>query len=226
MSQQQLEVASPTGSQNQNSLDSDQDQAGTRETVEDTVDSKSVRSLTKRAVSSSKTSSSDNDSHDGLPDNTVNQKETKLETKLDSVALSNDVGDQFEQIIENEVISPISEARTPLSKRFSHTSNLDNVSLDDEAPSKEEEATKAQEKAQSKTLSLNSLTSALPTMPWSPSNEAIAKGAGTTEPPSSATWSQPAPPPLRPRLRERLAVRFLGYLDPHRARRRIPPTTD
>lgn len=89
-------------------------------------------------MSSSKTSSSDNDSHDGLPDNTVNQKETKLETKLDSVALSNDVGDQFEQIIENEVISPISEARTPLSKRFSHTSNLDNVSLDDEAPSKEE----------------------------------------------------------------------------------------
>ncbi|CAH0001722.1 unnamed protein product [Clonostachys byssicola] len=224
MSQQQLEVTSPTGAQNQNSLDSDQDQTGTRETVEDTVDSKSVRSLTKRTVSSSKTSSSDNDSHDGLPDNTANQKETKLETKLDSVDLSNNGGDEFEQIIENGIISPISEARTPLSKRFSHTSNLDNVSLDDEAPSKEEEeAAKAQEKAPSKTLSLNSLTSALPTMPWSPSNEAIAKGAGTTEPPSSATWSQPAPPPPPPPPTRKISSPFSWLSRSSSSKEKDPP---
>ncbi|KAL1877593.1 hypothetical protein VTK73DRAFT_8502 [Phialemonium thermophilum] len=144
------------------------------ENFEDAVDASSIRSLTKRNPSATQqqlNEKTESDVEDGSPKSTV-QDEKASETDADQQRRS--------------------------SKRLSSASasSLDNVNLDDD-PSASQKEEKAQSgKEASKTISLSSITSALPSMPWSPppANDPAFR-ANRTSPPISA--SAPPPPPPR-----------------------------
>ncbi|OAA79242.1 GTPase activating protein (Gyp5) [Akanthomyces lecanii RCEF 1005] len=169
----------------------------------DAVDSVSVRSLTKRAVSASRAPASEE------------------QHQPPSTETAHEHAQQAEPETTEEADAKSHRDSSPLSKRLSNTSNLDNVNLDDEAPPSADGTTNclprhgAQQanrppagKVQApteieqppKTLSLSSITSALPSMPWSPpagTSPAKSPGASstaTTAPLPTTTVSQPPPP--------------------------------
>lgn len=170
----------------------------------DAVDAVSVRSLTNRAVSASRAAASEE------------------QHQIPSTETENKHSQQAEPETAEEADAQLHRDSSPLSKRLSNTSNLDNVNLDDEAsPSaggtiiqllprhgvqqanrlhagKVHAPTEVEQPP--KTLSLSSITSALPSMPWSPpAGTSPAKSPGapfttTTTPLPTATVSQPPPP--------------------------------
>lgn len=169
----------------------------------DAPDTVSVRSLTKRSVSTSKPPPADQDDHAETTEAThQHAPEPDAEPAEDADAKSH-------------------RDSSPLSRRLSTTSNLDNVNLDDEAapaadgtyavsPQTDNAASADSSTADSKdasdadappkTLSLSSITSALPNMPWSPpagTSPAKSPGASstaTTAPPTTAASTAPPPP--------------------------------
>ncbi|EJP65648.1 TBC domain-containing protein [Beauveria bassiana ARSEF 2860] len=149
----------------------------------DAVDSVSVRSLTKRAVSSSRPPAPEEPHEAQTTDSTPDHaQEPEPEAALESDVKSH-------------------RDSSPLPRRLSTTSDLDNVNLDDEtAPSADEEPKATEDEKPAKTLSLGSITSALPSMPWSPSagtSPAKSPGASSiaaTAPPPTTTATQPPPP--------------------------------
>ena len=86
--------------------------------IEDAVDAVSVRSLTKRSASASKSPHP--------PD--AEQQDTKSD--------ADDTGDVRRDSSGTDSKSQPRRSSSPISKRISHDSNLDNVDLDDEAPAK------------------------------------------------------------------------------------------
>ncbi|PHH83329.1 hypothetical protein CDD82_2081 [Ophiocordyceps australis] len=156
--------------------------AAEHDTFEDALDNASVRSLTKRTLSTSKSTSPVADSHDAT------ERASTPSGKAD-VAES----------VELEAKRKSRRTSSPLSTRISNSSNLDNVNLDDNSSTKSQEHQNPVGKDQAnKSLSLNSITSALPSMPWSPATDSSAKSPGTstntTVPQPSVTASHPQPP--------------------------------
>ncbi|TQV98006.1 hypothetical protein V2A60_006294 [Cordyceps javanica] len=154
----------------------------------DNVDSVSVRSLTKRTASTSKVPA---------PEEPTPEEQTEQST--------HNHARQTELEAAQETDTKSHRESSPLSRRLSTTSNLDNVNLDDEAaPSADARSKVSTESEQPpKTLSLSSITSALPSLPWSPpggTSPAKSPGASsttTTATPSSAVPTQAPPPPTR-----------------------------
>ncbi|PHH66428.1 hypothetical protein CDD81_7483 [Ophiocordyceps australis] len=156
--------------------------AAEHDTFEDALDNASVRSLTKRTVSASKSTSPVADSDD------IAERASTPSGK-DDVAESVDLGAKRKS----------RRTSSPLSARISNSSNLDNVNLDDDSSTKPREPQNSVDRDQAtKTLSLNSITSALPSMPWSPPTDSSAKSLGqstnATAPQPSVTTSHPPPP--------------------------------
>lgn len=163
-------------------------QAVEHDSPEEFVDAVSVRSLTKRSVSATKAPPSDDTSKVGSP---------------------SAEGEPPEQA-EESLATHSARAPSPAASRFSDASNLDNVNLDDEAATKiqgnlratcrllshsaslttdPDSATSAGKDQPNKTLSLGSITSAFPSMPWSPPAE-----SPSTSPGASTTAIAPPPP--------------------------------
>ncbi|KAK2593792.1 hypothetical protein QQS21_008500 [Conoideocrella luteorostrata] len=157
--------SNPDASGEQESFEDAVDNA---EATTDTVDAKSVRSLTKRSVSVT-----------ASPPPLSGEAE-KNQGK-EKTAEKDDVNGEDVSVDTPRAESKPGSRRTssPLSNRISNTSNLDNVNLDDENSTKTEEPpTPPEKELASKTLSLSSITNALPTMPWSPSGESPSKSPG------------------------------------------------
>ncbi|POR32291.1 GTPase-activating protein GYP5 [Tolypocladium paradoxum] len=184
MSQQGGDAASPAhpshGDEHarpSSAAESDQDTAAENDSFEDAVDAVSVRSLTKRSVSASKSPPPDKAAKPG----------------------AHTVKDESPDPAEADPRPQSRRGSSPISSRISNASNLDNVNLDDEAPAKSQGNNHLRWKPQSpadnkdqssKTLSLSSITSALPSMPWSPPAEPPAKSPGS----SMAAVASPLPP--------------------------------
>ncbi|KAG5981337.1 hypothetical protein E4U55_003066 [Claviceps digitariae] len=128
---------------------------------EETVDAISVRSLTKRSASVTK-SPPPKLERDEKGEGKDQDKDTKTE--------SQGAGNKDETVQRSRSESQPRSVRTssPVSNRISSTSDLDNVNLDDENPTKTDDSA-------NKTLSLSSITNALPAMPWSPPTESPSK---------------------------------------------------
>ncbi|GJN74215.1 hypothetical protein PCL_09081 [Purpureocillium lilacinum] len=153
---------------------SEPDTAAENDSFEDAVDAVSVRSLTKRSASASKSP----------PPPDAEQQDTKSD--------ADDTGDVRRDSSGTDSKSQPRRSSSPISKRISHDSNLDNVDLDDEAPAKAKEPHSPAEKEPSgRKLSLGGLTSALPSMPWSPPAESPAKSPR----PSLVAVASPPPEP-------------------------------
>lgn len=107
-------------------------QAADTETFEDAVDTGSVRSLTKRSVSANKSEPPDNGS-----EVESHEDSDSKDTKPSESAPIDDVKEASgTPVDENEDEEDKTTRRdsSPVSKRFSSTSNLDNVNLEDEVP--------------------------------------------------------------------------------------------
>ncbi|KAI0552780.1 RabGAP/TBC [Xylaria curta] len=166
------------------------------DTFEDAVDTGSVRSLTNRKVpppNSPPPISADLDSVSNAPESPVNTEKPNGHAVNETVEVEGSDDGKGTTITDS--------ART--SKRFSHTSqasqaSLDNIDLGDGPPSEQPkvEAVEAEErvvpevaKQPTKKLSLSNIASSLPSMPWSPSNG--------DSPPKTSPVPPPPPPPTR-----------------------------
>lgn len=106
-------------------------QAADTETFEDAVDTSSVRSLTKRSASANKPDTPDNGSEVESHEDTDSK-----DTRPSESAASNDDANEVSRATVDEDADDKTTRRgsSPVSKRFSSTSNLDNVNLEDEVP--------------------------------------------------------------------------------------------
>ncbi|KAI1139537.1 RabGAP/TBC [Hypoxylon sp. FL0543] len=188
--EQQLSDAAPQVNGSPAPSDKDTD------TFEDALDTRSVRSLTKRKLSprpsSGATDGTSESPESPLPEEkenekpngaTIEEKENGIETEAQA-----EVGNED----ENDTVA---ELNTP-SKRTSNAT-LDNVDLSDgaaeqpPAPPKKEEPPVVVQKQPSKKLSLSNITASLPAMPWSPTPNAESPPKTSPNPTNNA----PAPPP-------------------------------
>ncbi|KPM35235.1 hypothetical protein AK830_g11332 [Neonectria ditissima] len=190
--------SSDTDTDTDSDSESGDDVAADQDTFEDAVDASPARSLTKRTVSASKPQSPD---FDGPLDSPLDEaleptsdRKHNAEDPKDNKADNQHVEDSTDEESIDE--RPPVPRKSSVSHRISNTSNLDTVSLDDEAssPPPPTEQKSPEEKQQiPKTLSLHSITSSLPSMPWSPPTESPSK---SPVPPTAAI--APPPPPLQP----------------------------
>ncbi|KJZ80445.1 hypothetical protein HIM_00295 [Hirsutella minnesotensis 3608] len=191
----------------------DQENTSGQDSFEDAVDAVSVRSLTKRPISVSKSIPSEDLEEDERPDQVTDKDDAPaVEAQEEKTAAKNEVAEvvSSDQPISPDPVqaSPKRQSRrpsSPESNRISNASNLDNVNLHDESVAKSSGTTPAREpqspsdaEPSGKKLSLNALTGALPSMPWSPPQEPSAK---PSEPSMAAISSPPPashpPPPTR-----------------------------
>ncbi|EFZ02272.1 Rab GTPase-TBC domain protein [Metarhizium robertsii] len=184
--------------------DSFEDAVDNADTTADTVDAGSVRSLTKRSVSLSKRASrrdGEDEENEGGEKSDRDDKDKKDEKDEEDEEDKRTSRDELVDSDKAEVKPAPGRTSSPLSRRISNTSNLDNVNLDDETPAKPEAPPIPPEKDHaSKTLSLSSITNALPSMAWSPSAESPSKSPGPSNNAVAAPPPQPAPsPPARKR---------------------------
>ncbi|KAL2759359.1 hypothetical protein ACRALDRAFT_1047271 [Sodiomyces alcalophilus JCM 7366] len=169
------------------------------DTFEDAVDTTEVRSLTKRtpSVSPQQPQAAAVDpvanTSEGSPGNPAEEEEKVVETedkKDDKDEKS--AGDSEEQEPEEKASSS--------SKRFSNTSNLDVVNLDDDTtapPPPVPKDSPAEGTEPPRTISLSNIASSLPTMPWSP--PAVSSTSESPDPPVPVV--QPPPPAAGPPTR-------------------------
>jgi len=195
------------------------DKTSGHDVFEDAVDTSSVRSLTQRHVPTSRSIQPDADESDSGRISPTNAEDPTSESKgTEEPSKSKGNEEPGESTVKEESNESnvdehgeyfdrrsCSSSTSP--KHFSTTSNLDNVNLDDDAPDTAAEGTKSPtEKDQTnKTISLSSITSALPSMPWSPPAEPSPSRSPNPLPAALAPQvSQPtlvaaAPPPPPPR---------------------------
>lgn len=174
------------------------------EKFEDAVDNTSVRSLTKRSVSTSKPNLTADD--ESIDDRSNYDKPDE---------------DDVDSSPENNTIE--SRQKSPVSHRLSVASNLDDVNLGDDIPTQQqptdsiptssspsqapqgdvkapEPKSPSEQEPSGRAISLSSITSALPAMPWSPSAESPSKSPPSTiaslATPVQASSAQ-FPPPAR-----------------------------
>lgn len=159
-----------------------------------TVDTVDARSLTKRSVSVTKSPSP-------RPERDEKDNERGKDEDKDTKKKNQNTNAENESLDDSKTESRPESHRTPspLSNRISSTSNLDNVNLDDDYSTKTEVPPSPPEKdLASKTLSLSSITNALPALPWSPSGDSPSKSPG---PSMNVVASPPLPqhpgPPTR-----------------------------
>ncbi|KAH7156148.1 rab-GTPase-TBC domain-containing protein [Dactylonectria macrodidyma] len=164
------------------------------------VDTSPARSLTKRSASSTtKAVPSQDQPLDPASNKTPGPKDAK-DSKVDKDE-EEESDDSSEESSDDESIDerpPVPRKSSASHHRISNTSNLDNVSLDDEAPSppphtepKDPEETQPP----GKTLSIQNITSSFPSLPWSPNPESPSKSPA---PPSAFIAPPPPPPPSQP----------------------------
>ncbi|KAH8899656.1 RabGAP/TBC [Thozetella sp. PMI_491] len=152
---------------------------------EDAVDAGSVRSLTNRKPSLARQST-----RESLPAEPEPEAAHPGEQRLS-------IAEELAPNGDKPDAHTAPEPETKLPNRISKSSvvELDNVSLDDESADStggKHEAEK--EHPPSKTLSLSSITSALPAMPWSPPAESPSKNQPASTAPPQAAPTAPAPP--------------------------------
>ncbi|KAG5953788.1 hypothetical protein E4U53_002644 [Claviceps sorghi] len=158
---------------------------------DETLDTRSVRSLTKRSVSVTKSPSPKPEQ-----DEKGEAKDQYKETKADSQDLGQEDG--LLQHPRSESRPRSMQTSSPISNRISNTSSLDNVNLDDENPTKTEVPPSPPEKdVRSKKLSLSSITNVLPPMPWSPPAEAPSKSPVPSITTTASPMDQHPGPPTR-----------------------------
>ncbi|PHH90607.1 hypothetical protein CDD83_3166 [Cordyceps sp. RAO-2017] len=154
-----------------------EDTAPDHDSFEDAVDAVSVRSLTKRSASISKSPALDQDNTAAEIDGVVDEPSNPVKAPTDRPQSRR-------------------QSSTP-SSRISNTPNLDNVNLDDEASAKPQEPTSPVEGEKGlpgKKLSLSSISETVPSMPWSPPTQSPSKSSA----PSMATVASPPPPIANP----------------------------
>lgn len=164
------------------------------ETFEDAVDATPVRSLTQRSASASK---------------------PNLTADTDSVDDRSNYDKQDQDDIDSstEDTGPDGRQKSPISNRLSVASGLDDVNLGDDAPEpppkqperpslaiaatsppnidQPADAKAPEQESTGRAISLSSITSALPSMPWSPSAESPSKSPNS----AAAIAVSPLPPP-------------------------------
>ncbi|KAI1329371.1 RabGAP/TBC [Xylariaceae sp. FL0255] len=166
------------------------------DSFEDAVDTSSVRSLTKRTVSQSKSIPTISPDTDGAADPPESPAEPNTEHL--NKELNHTTEETADKADDTTTTNTAPSART--SKRLSATT-LDNVDLGEGAPSeqlKEAPLTITEEqpepevvKKPTKKLSLSNITASLPSMPWSPNPDSPPK----TSPNTAAPITSPPPPP-------------------------------
>ncbi|KAF7556501.1 hypothetical protein G7046_g6279 [Stylonectria norvegica] len=184
------------------------------DSFEDAVDTSSVRSLTKRSVSvSAKLQPPTPD------DEAANPLENHEDTEDREYKGDSDSGDSVAEIILVDQESATQRTSSSTTNRISRTSNLDIVDLnDDVSPTQEGNDLAALETCRladhnavpnspldkeesGKTISLGSITNALPALPWSPPAESPTKScvppAAAIAPPPQVHQLPPPPPPTR-----------------------------
>ncbi|KAA8628642.1 hypothetical protein SMACR_06265 [Sordaria macrospora] len=178
------------------------------DTFEDAIDTGSVRSLTKRSSSFNRprSPSMDDSAADSDHDAVSHTTETPQVPKT-----TQDKEDEQEEVFE----TPATEQENKSLHRISHASkaseasafsaaSLDDVSLNDNSTIGDTEKTLDTAPSSTKKLSISSIASALPAMPWSPSatDEAVKSppiaapvAAAAAAPPPAPAALTPAPPP-------------------------------
>ncbi|KAG6067600.1 hypothetical protein E4U32_003422 [Claviceps aff. humidiphila group G2b] len=193
--------------------------------IGDTLDARSVRSLTKRSASFNKSPSPQpkprgepqpvpQPEHQPHRDEKDNGKVQDKDTKTDNQDSDNESQTVQGSRSKSRQNSP--RASSPVSNRISSTSNLDNVDLDDENSTdidgianvnlgNKEDADVAyaflvppsppEKDVATKSLSLSSITNALPALPWSPPAESPSKSpVSSMNAVVSPTNQHPGPP--------------------------------
>ncbi|KAF4123640.1 hypothetical protein GMORB2_6341 [Geosmithia morbida] len=184
--------------------------AAEQDAYEDAVEDGPARSLTKRPVSTSKPDPSEEPVEDGKGDQldgatggkTEVEEDEKNHTVLEGATTT---GKDSKPLTDDGAEADSPNTSSFSANRLSNTSNLDNVNLTDDddtnaapAAANEPKGTAADEAPPSKTLSLNSIASALPTMPWSPSESPVrSPNPSVTPPAQTSASSAPPPPPSR-----------------------------
>ncbi|KAM0556811.1 hypothetical protein ACHAPJ_005871 [Fusarium lateritium] len=171
----------------------------TDDKFEDAVAQSPARSLTKRSISHPKP-------HDSAVDEQSARRSE--ESQEDREAASSERGSVHKKHPRRKPSS--------ISQRTFNTSNLDNVSLDDDTPPSPVPKDLPPKPA-SKTISLNSIS--LPSMPWSPSPEVPSKSP--VPPTATLAPSPPAPQPPPPPSRK-LTSPF-SWLSRSSSKEREPP---
>ncbi|KAM0282963.1 hypothetical protein ACHAQH_002774 [Verticillium albo-atrum] len=190
---------------------SDKENDTFEDAVDNTVDSPEVRSLTKKTLSASKQDKTPEPA-DSTTDDEAPKKddlaqaapppsppldsddETKKSTKKIEVDVDANVPDKTQ--------SAAASPKSPKSNRFSNTSNLDNVSLDDDAaasppPPRPVRKDSPKKEAAPRSISLSNITSSLPSMPWSPPADQ-SPSKSPVAPPATLQQLPPNPgPPTR-----------------------------
>ncbi|KAK4079903.1 hypothetical protein Trihar35433_1008 [Trichoderma harzianum] len=171
--------------------DSDADTAAEHDAFEDAVDAASVRSLTKRSVSSSKPQPPPPEADATKSDADSDSEEEEEEEEANSVK-------------SEEKPELPSRGSSPVSHRISNisnTSNLDVVNLDDDAAPQHQDPASPSDKDQlSRTTSLNNTTAAA--QPSSPDKSlppipTASTATPAAPPPAAAPTPAPAPPSAR-----------------------------
>ncbi|KAJ4416403.1 hypothetical protein N0V85_002297 [Neurospora sp. IMI 360204] len=168
------------------------------DTFEDAIDTGSVRSLTKRSSSfnrprspSMDDSAADSD-HDAVSHTTETPQVPK--TTEDKEEEQEEVFETPAQAQESKSLHRISHASKASEASAFSAASLDDVSLNDNSTIGDTEKTVDTAPSSTKKLSISSITSALPAMPWSPS----ATDEAVKSPPVAATVAAAAPPPPAP----------------------------
>ncbi|KAK3345467.1 rab-GTPase-TBC domain-containing protein [Neurospora tetraspora] len=168
------------------------------DTFEDAIDTGSVRSLTKRSSSfnrprspSMDDSAADSD-HDAVSHTTETPQVPK--TTEDKEEEQEEVFETPAQAQESKSLHRISHASKVSEASAFSAASLDDVSLNDNSTIGDTEKTVDTAPSSTKKLSISSITSALPAMPWSPS----ATDEAVKSPPVAATVAAAAPPPPAP----------------------------
>lgn len=203
--EKRLSSGTESGTESEDSEDDDDDVTTEHDSFEDAVDRSPVdaspaRSLTKRSVSVSvpkpEPPSSDRSLDSPLePATSKTQGSEDPKNRRDSKTSDEDSEDSSDDESMDE--RPPVPRKPSVSHRISNTSNLDNVSLDDEAPPPpppNDPKSPEERPPLPKTISLHSITNSLPAMPWSPQPESPSKSPA----PPSATIAPPPPPPSQP----------------------------
>ncbi|PKS11785.1 hypothetical protein jhhlp_001078 [Lomentospora prolificans] len=184
----------------------------------DVPETASARSLTKRSPSTNQ-----------RPPHDSQAKSTTQEESAPVTANAGSTPDRTNESPAPEHESALEKRRDSIqSSRLSDTSNLDIVNLDDDlgAPQKQENTAKSHiPKEASKTLSLSSITNALPSMPWSPSADSTSKSPIPSPPAPSSSSASHISPPAPPTRKLTSPFSWLSRNSTHKDGNTSPPSS-
>ncbi|KAF5020001.1 hypothetical protein F66182_7989 [Fusarium sp. NRRL 66182] len=181
----------------------------TDDKFEDAVAQSPARSLTKRSIS--------HKSHDAAEEQPDRRSEESHHQE-DHRDLALNKHKPSASVASSVHEKPLPRRKSSsVSKRISNTSELDNVSLDDDTPPSPLPKDIPPKESNSKTLSLNSIS--LPSMPWSPPVET----SKSPVPPAAAALAPSPPAPQPPPPPSRKLTSPFSWLSRSTSKEREPP---